>query len=291
MRTRTGFWITMGTHTTLAAGVYLIGKPATVHFPLMALALVRFAIAAAGFTILVAVRRLDLAGPFREHRGAFLLAAFLGVLVNQVVFLWGLKFTLPAHAALLYALTPTLVLLLGWARGIERPSPRKSAGIALAFSGVVLIFLERSAGALPPRWILGDLLILVAVAAWAGYTVVSRPLVLCYGSQRVTALTILLGSVTLLPLAALGLGGFHPSLIPAAAWVGALYLGLIASVAMYLLWFHALTLREPSRVSIAANGQPVLTALFGWAFFGQPVSVQFGVGTALVIAGVVTTQL
>jgi len=281
----------MGTHTILAAGVYLIGKPATVHFPLMALALVRFALAAAGFLILVAVRRLDLAGPFRERRGAFLLAAFLGVLVNQVVFLAGLKFTLPAHAALLYALTPTLVLLLGWARGIERPSPRKSAGIALAFSGVLLIFLERAGGALPPRWIPGDLLILVAVAAWAGYTVISRPLVLSYGSQRVTALTILLGSALLLPLAALNLGGFHPTRIPADAWAGALYLGLVASVAMYLLWFHALTLREPSRVSIAANGQPIVTALAGWACYGQPVSVQFGVGTALVIAGVVTTQL
>ncbi len=288
---RKGFWPTMGLHTTLAAGVYLLGKPATVHFPILALGLVRFTVAALGFLLLVKVRRLDLREPFRRDRGAFLLAGFLGVLVNQIVFLWGLKLTLPSHAALLYALTPTLVLMLGWARGLERPTLRKGAGIALAFTGVFVLFLQRAGALLPPDWILGDLLVLMAVAAWAGYTVISRPLVMTYGSERSTALSIFLGSAMLAPLGLFGLRGFHPGAMPASAWVGAIYLGVVASVVMYLLWFRALGMREPSRVAIAANGQPILTALAGWAFFGQAVTPLFGLGAALVIAGVVITQL
>jgi drug/metabolite transporter (DMT)-like permease len=291
MKWRPGFWPTIGAHTTLAAGVYLLGKPATVHFPVLALAMVRFSIAVLGFLLLVKVRKLDLATPFREHRGAFLFAGVLGVLVNQVVFLWGLKFTAPAHAALLYALTPTLVLLLGWARGLERPTALKGAGIAVAFSGVVVVFLEKAGAALPPTWMLGDFLVLLAVMAWAGYTVISRPLVMAYGPERATALSVFLGSAMLLPFGCAGLVGFHPSQMPPAAWVGAVYLGVVASVVMYLLWFHALGLREPSRVAIAANGQPILTALGAWLFFAQPVTPQFGVGAALVIAGVVLTQL
>jgi drug/metabolite transporter (DMT)-like permease len=208
-----------------------------------------------------------------------------------VVFLWGLKYTAPAHPALLYALTPTLVLLMGWARGQERPTLLKGAGIAVAFAGVVVVFLEKAGTALPSTWMFGDFLVLLAVIAWAGYTVVCRPLVLAYGPERATALSVFLGSAMLLPFGCVGLVGFHPSRMPAQAWIGAVYLGVVASVVMYLLWFRALGLREPSRVAIAANGQPILTALGAWLFLGQAVTPQFGAGAALVIAGVVLTQL
>jgi len=281
----------MGTHTLLAAGTYLLGKAATNHFPVLVLGLFRFTVAAFVFLLLVRIRRYDLALPFRQDRRNFLLAGFLGVLLNQVGFLWGLKLTLPSHAALLYALTPTVVLLLAWGRGLERPSLQKLFGIGLAFSGVVVVFHGRHGSILPLHWLAGDLLVLVAVFAWAGYTVVSRPLVMNYGAERATALSILAGSAMFLPLGLLGLPGFHPSAIPVIGWVGAVYLGLVASVVMYLLWFHALRLREPSRVAIAANGQPILTALLAWVFLAQPVTPQFGLGAVLVITGVVLTQL
>lgn len=291
MRTRTRFAAVMLLHTTLAAGVYLVGKPATVHFPIPVLALFRGAVAALGFLALARARGLDLAATFRSEPRAFLLAAFLGVAVNQVVFLYGLRFTLGAHAALLYALTPTLVLLLGWARGVERPSLRKGAGLALAFGGVLALFLDRNGGALPPRWILGDLLVLAAVLAWAGYTVLSRPLSLRHGAVASTATVMVLGFLMMVPLALLGAWNFRPAAMPPQAWAGAAYLGVVASVVMYLLWVHALGLKEPSRVAIAANGQPVLTALLAWAFLAQAPTPHFLMGTALVAGGVVLTQL
>ncbi|BDU76799.1 DMT family transporter [Mesoterricola sediminis] len=284
------FVLVMLLHTTFAAGVYLIGKPATVTIPIPVLALFRGAVAAVGFLGIARARGLDLAGAFRADRRAFLLAAFLGVAVNQVVFLYGLRYTLGSHAALLYALTPTLVLLIGWVRGVERPSLRKAAGIALAFGGVLALFLDRAGAALPPRWLLGDLLVLAAVLAWAAYTVASRPLSIRHGAATSTALVMLLGFAMMLPLGCLGLAGFRPSGVPAAGWVGAVYLGVVASVVMYLLWVHALSLKEPSRVAIAANGQPVLTALLAWAFLGQPVTPHFLLGAALVVSGVVLSH-
>lgn len=285
------FWATMGTHTLLAAGIYLLGKPATVEMPVLALGILRFSVAAMGFLLLVKVRGYDLRTPFRQDRRAFLLGGLLGVFMNQVVFLWGLKLTLPAHAALLYALTPTVVLMLGWIRGVERPTLRKVSGILLAFSGVLVLFTGRHGGALPPQWLLGDFLVLMAVFSWAGYTVISSTLVKKYGSELTTAMTIFVGFILFLPLGTIGLFQFHPSQLSSAAWLGAAYLGVVGSVVMYLLWFHALSLREPSRVAIAANGQPILTALGGWIFFGQAVTPMFGLGAVMVIAGVIISQL
>lgn len=291
MRKRLHFWLVMGTHTGLAAGTYLMGKLATEHFPVMALGLFRFLVASFGFALLVRARGLDLRGAWREDRGRILWAGTLGVLLNQIGFLGGLHFTLPSHGALLYALTPTVVLLLAWLRGQERPTPRKLGGIALAFAGVLVLFRGKAGAALPPHWILGDLLMLGAVFAWAGYTVLSRPLALRHGALAATALSVWAGTALFIPLGLFGLAGLQGLQAPPLAWAGALYLGLISSVAMYLLWFHALTLREPSRVAIAANGQPVLTALLAWACFGQPITPEFGAGTALVVAGVLLTQL
>jgi drug/metabolite transporter (DMT)-like permease len=211
--------------------------------------------------------------------------------VNQIAFLGGLAFTLPAHAALLYALTPTLVLLLAWARGQERPGPRKLGGLALAFSGVLVLFSGKAGGTLPPHWILGDLMVLVAVAAWAGYTVLSRPLVQKHGAQRATTLSILFGLAIFAPMGLLGLPKLTIATVPPMAWVGLIYLGVMTSVASYLLWFHALSMKEPSRVAIATNGQPVATALLAWLFYGQAVTPSFVLGAVLVIGGVILTQL
>ncbi len=286
------FAAVMGLHTFISAGTFLLGKTAADAFPTLALGLFRFAIAGAGFLVLAGLRGLELWPLARTQWRSYLLAGFLGVVVNQVAFLGGLALTVPSHAALLYALTPTFVLLLAWARGQEKPGPRKLAGLALAFSGVVVLLSGRSAaGVLPPNWILGDLMVLVAVLAWAGYTVMSRPLVQRDGAQRATTLSILFGLALFAPLGLFGLPRLVTATLPPMAWVGLVYLGLMTSVVSYLLWFHALSMKEPSRVAIATNGQPVATAFLAWVFYAQPITPAFAVGAVMVLGGVLLTQL
>ena len=285
------FAVVMGLHTFISAGTYLLGKTAADAIPTLALGLLRFLIAGSGFLLLAKIRGLELWPVAKAEWRTYLWAGFLGVAVNQIAFLGGLALTLPSHAALLYALTPTMVLLLAWVRGQERPGPRKLGGLTLAFSGVAVLFSGKAGGALPPHWILGDLMVLVAVVAWAGYTVLSRPLVQKHGAQLATTLSILFGLAIFAPLGLLGLPRLTLALVPPMAWVGLVYLGVMTSVASYLLWFHALSMKEPSRVAIATNLQPVATAVLAWIFYGQGVTPAFAVGAVLVICGVVLTQL
>lgn len=285
------FAVVMGLHTLISAGTFLLGKAAVDAIPTLALGLLRFLIAGAGFLMLARIRGLELWPVAKAEWRTYLLAGFLGVAVNQLAFLGGLAYTLPSHAALLYALTPTVVLLLAWARGQERPGPRKLMGLALAFSGVLVLFSGKAGGTLPPRWILGDLLVLIAVVAWAGYTVMSRPLVQKHGAQRATTLSILFGLALFIPMGLFGLPKLAVATVPPLAWIGLAYLGLMTSVVSYLLWFHALAMKEPSRVAIATNGQPVATAVLAWAFYGQAITPAFAVGAVLVLGGVLLTQL
>ena len=69
--------------------------------------------------------------------------------MNQGFFLFGLSQSTASHAALLYALTPAVVFLLARRYLNEGRAGGKLAGIAVAFTGVVLILLDRGLRASP----------------------------------------------------------------------------------------------------------------------------------------------
>ncbi len=275
-------------HSALSAGTYLAGKRALVELSPVEVALARFALAAIVhaavlWRLRVRVRREDLPG-----------LAGLGVLavaVNQLLFLQGLALSTPGHAALLYAMTPVFVFLLELARGKERATPAKVAGIAVAFGGTVVVLAGRGvlgiAGARDV--LLGDLLLLLAVAAWSAYAVGGKSYAARYGGLATGSATLVLGTVLSAPLAlAFGdLGGLGRLSSAGLASLG--YLVVVTSVVAWLIYYWALGRTEASRVAVWSNLQPVLTALLAWAIYGDRLTVPFLVGGAMVVAGVVVT--
>ena len=246
--------------------------------------MLRFATATVAFLLL---QRL-LPGRVRLARGdvgRVLLLGFLVVPVNQGCFLFGLEHTTATHASLLYALTPLVVFLMARRLLGETRSRDKLVGITAAFAGVAVILLERGLER-ELRVAAGDGIILVAVAAWAAYTVLSKPLLERYPPVMVTSWVIVAGSLMFLPAA------FLPGAIPPVekqtlpVWGGILYLAIGTSVIAYPLWLYALRRLEASRVAITANTQPVITGVLSWLIFGERFTPAFFFGAALVLAGV-----
>ena len=190
-------------HTLVSAGNYLFAKRALMEIPALPLGLLRFA--GAAVLLLILLRRVRPPGqrlPPRSEWKKLLFLSFIGVPVNQGFFLFGLQLSTAAHAALLYTLTPLFVLLLAQALIGESPGWRTAAGTALALGGTIYVLLQRGAGA-SREPLAGDLLLLVAVVAWAVYTAEGRELVGRAGAFPTIAWTIIAGTVLYLPL---GLG-------------------------------------------------------------------------------------
>jgi len=277
-------------HSLISAGTYLAAKRALVELSPFELALVRFTLAGVVYVALLWRR------PPRVARGDLLRLGALGFVaipLNQGLFLGGLSLTTPGHAALLYAMTPVFVFLLGVWRREERATPRKLAGIAIAFVGVVVVLLSRGqlAGTAASRsGLLGDLLVLLAVAAWAIYVVFGKGYVGRYGVVTTTGLTVVLGTLLYLPLGLLlSRAGDFQALSP-VGWASVGYLVLMTSVLSYLIYYWALGREDATRVAIWSNTQPVLTALLAWAVYRDPLTGAFVAGGVLVIAGVFLTQ-
>lgn len=281
-------------HTLFSAGTYLWAKRALQEIPALPLGLLRFA--AASLMLWLLLLRLRPRGqrlPPKAARRKIAFLSFVAVPLNQGFFLSGLQLSTAAHAALLYTLTPLFVLLLAQALLAEFPGWRTAAGTALALAGTVWVLLQR--GLDPGRGpLFGDLLLLVAVLAWAVYTAEGREVVTEHGALPTIAWTLIGGTALYLPL------GLFSLLSPAnradlasasrEAWWGVLYLSVVTSVVAYLLWYWALQHLAAARVAIFSNLQPLATALLAHVFLGERVTPGFLLGAAVVVLGVLLAQ-
>lgn len=188
-----GVQLVMFLHSVLSAGTYLAAKRALGELSPWEVALARFVLAALCYAALLARVRV------RIHRRDLLGLAGLGVVaipINQGFFLAGLARTTPSHAALLYALTPIFVFLLARWRLAERTTWTKLAGIGLAFAGVVVVLAVRPAGGLglADGSLGGDLLVLLAVVAWAVFAVGGKVYAERYGAVVSTGVAVIFGT-------------------------------------------------------------------------------------------------
>jgi len=277
-------------HSLISAGTYLAAKRALAELTPFELALARFTLAGVIYSALL------LRWPPRVPRpDLWRLAAlgFVAIPLNQGLFLAGLSLTSPGHAALLYGVTPVFVFLLALWRGEERSSGLKVAGIAMAFAGAALVLLSRGQLSAAPeamRGLEGDVLVLLAVVAWAVYVVWGKPFAERYGVVATTGLTVTTGTFLYLPFGLALSRGEHFRALSVPGWVSLAYLVVLTSVVAYLLYYYALAREDASRVAIWSNTQPVLTALLAWGVYGDRFTATFVAGGVLVIAGVAITQ-
>ena len=246
-------------------------------------ALLRFMIASVTLGAWQALRRAK--GIERRDWGRFLLLGFLAVPLNQGFFLFGMSRSTPSHASLLYSLQPLVMFPLARTMIREKTPWSTLVGILIAFAGVLCVLAER--GLRHEMEVLtGDLLILVAVVAWSLYTVLSKPLLTRYDARTVTTGAIVTGTLMVLP--ALVIPGAIPSFraMTPGNWGAILYLAIGTSAIAYPLYMYALRYLDTSKVAIAQNTQPILTAFLSWLAFGETFTPLFFVGAALVLAGV-----
>ncbi len=273
----------------LSSGTYIIANAATQTIPPANLTFLRTLISG-----VVYVLYMTYAGMPFKYKGReltlLLVLGFLAVPINQFAFLYGIKFTTATEAALLYATTPVLVLLVSRAYLKEKITPSKIIGTVLAFSGVAVIVLEKGAH-IGISHLKGDFFVFMAVISWTLYTTLGRKLVLRHGVLNTTIFTALIGSLMFAPIGIWSSIGYGYLSLSGGQWMEVFYLALGTSIAGYVLWYFALSKIEASKVAVFTNGQPVTTAILAYIFLGQGISLTFALGALVTIGGVVITQL
>lgn len=199
----------------------------------------------------------------------------------------GLRFTSASHMVVLLYTAPIFVALgLHWKLPAERLAPLQWLGVALAFGGIIIAFLDPGAPAGVLADILwGDFLALLAGIAWAATTVAVRLSRLAREPAAKTLFYQLVVGFVLLMLAAIALGqtGFRPTPL---AWGSLLFQALIVSFASYLAWFWLLRHYLASRLGVFSFLTPLFGVAFGVWLLGEPLEASFLIGAMLVCSGI-----
>jgi drug/metabolite transporter (DMT)-like permease len=214
---------------------------------------------------------------------------FFGVVLNQGCFTVGLNYTSVSHSSLIIACAPILILVFSWMARLEALTPRKIAGMALAFIGAAAVGIEQGGGS-GGATVLGDLITAIAALGLALYTVMGKRTATEHGPVRMSLLMNIAGGVLVLPVA---VWQFHElaraGRLAAIGWQGwgaVIYMGVLASAVSYILYFWALRYMTPARLGSVSYLQPIGATLLGFVLLGEAITPRVAIGGLLVIAGV-----
>ncbi len=215
---------------------------------------------------------------------------FLVVPFNQVMYLLGQSMTVAGHGALLFSTLPIWIFLLALIHLNEKFRWRRAIGVVVGMTGVGVIL---SSGAIKfgTEYLIGDFIILFAVIVWAYYTIWGKPLVRKYGAMRVTAYALASGSLLYFPFGLYRAINFDYTGIGMGTWLSVLYIALGTSGIVYILWYWVLKYMEASRIAVFHNIQPVFASVVAYYFLNEPLGWPFVIGGAVVIAGVLITEV
>lgn len=270
-------------NTALWGGSFTAVKAGFRDLPVLGSLGMRMALAFLALYAWARLRQLPLwYGP--RANGWLLAAAFFFMWTQLCVYL-GVNWTTAGRGAVFFNTQPFFTLfLVPLFVGGERFTVRKLTGTALAFGGVVLLFLERFVGG-GSASVIGDLVVLGGAVAWAGQMVILK----CFPREVHPVSPILWGALFTLPPA----WALHFLTEAGRPWrwtpvaVGSvLYLSFVA-VAFSFVCFTWLLLHYPAiRLNAFVFLTPVFGVLFGWLILGEPLSLQQILGVAFVGAGV-----
>ena len=207
---------------------------------------------------------------------------------DLAVWHWSIVLTSVANAVLLANLAPIFVTLAAWLWWRKKPATKFLAGLAAALIGVMLVIggdIPNSSG----RALLGDALGVVTAMFYAAYLLTVTRLRGSVSTARIMAVSSVVTTVFLLPLAWLSGEIFFPA--TAAGWAKVFGLALISQVAGQSLIAYAMAHLPTTVSSVGLLLQPVMAGLFAWILLGETLGAVAFAGAVLVLIGIrIATQ-
>jgi drug/metabolite transporter (DMT)-like permease len=207
--------------------------------------------------------------------------------VNQLSFVYALRFTTATTVALVFGTLPIFTALVARSTGVEHLSLRFWVAAGLSFCGVALVAIG-SGGNLSTN-LKGDGLALLGAATWAAYSVGIAPLMRRYSPFRLSAIFLIAVTVLLTAVGSRQLAD-QSFEFGALVWVGFAFAVLGPLVVTNLLWFTAIDRVGPSRASLFANLQPFLAAIIALVLLSENITAVQIIGGVGIAGGIVLSR-
>lgn len=182
-------------------------------------------------------------------------------------------------AALLVGVMPALIAISARFLG-EKVTAASWAGVAAATAGAALI-AGKPEGAGSP---LGVALSLGALLVFLAWLLVLRRAPPSPTPLGVTAVSIVVAAITILPLAFVMHGAPRLDLSP-AAWAGIVGQGVLSTLLATAAWQFGSSRVGAASAGVFINIEPLMGAALGVLFFGDHLTLALGMGGLLIVLG------
>ncbi|MCC6214337.1 MAG: DMT family transporter [Polyangiaceae bacterium] len=249
-----------------------------------------------GFRLVLGAPILAVAAglPFRplppaRDLGLLAVAAALGISINQLLFAEGLSRSDPVSAAVAILLLTPFTLAIAIAARRERARARRLVGVAIAAAGaLVLVRVERLD--LADDKLVGNLLLVVNVLAYASFLVLARPVFQRVGALPGMAWCFVFGALEALPLTGPALLGVDWVELPPRVHLTLAFILAGPTLGTYLLNAWALRRAESSLVAVYTNLQPAIAALSAWVVFGTLPEARTLLAAIVILGGITLSR-
>lgn len=272
------------------AGNVVAIKEALDGFQPLALALIRIGGAAAIFAVLFWGWR-DRPAIRLTRREWFVMAmvAMTGVTFNQLFFIAGLARSSVAHAGLIVALGPVMVLVISCLLRLEALTILKFAGMLISFGGVAVLTTGKVGHGSGGHWV-GDMILLAGSGVFATYTILMKEIADKYHVLTLNLAAYAIGTMVMIPFGVSAVADVRWASIPPHAWAGMGYAILFGSVVPYLAFSTAINELTASRVAAFSYIQPVIATGLGVWLLAERISLKIILGGTLILLGVYLTE-
>ena len=262
----------------------------TMGIPVEYVVFVRISIAGLtllGFNILmknsIAVKKKDIP--------KFMLLSLFEPFIYFVAETYGIKLTeSPTISSLFIATSPIFSVIVGIFVFKERFSLLNMFGILVCLGGIVMVTL--CAETMGDAFMLGMLLLLVAVLSEVGHASMTKYLSDSYHPAVIVMYQFLIGSIFLFPLfLTRGLVHYDAALhMSWAVWKPVICLAVFCSCIAFVLWANTIKYLGVAKSSIFMSTIPVFTAIEGWILGQELLTGKQWLGILISCFGVIMSQ-
>lgn len=213
-----------------------------------------------------------------------------GMYLSSLFDFIGLSYVSAGTERTILFLYPTFVVVISACIAKRPVSKREILALALSYAGIVLIAMHDISFSSTSSTVLGAGFILLSAFTYACYLVGSGSVLHKIGTQRFTAYTMVVACIACVSHFALS----HPmsSLeLPMGVYQLGLGMAIVSTILPVILLNAGIRRVGSNKASLIASIGPVSTILLAALFLGEPVTFNQMIGTALVLAGVLSISI
>jgi drug/metabolite transporter (DMT)-like permease len=239
--------------------------------------------------LLIFRSRIARTWPRRKDLPRFIIAGLIGHAAHIGLVMYGMNLSTPFSSSLVLTSGPVFTLIILAILGVERLRARQVAGTLVALAGIVVFLSDKFAAGFS-RAGAGDLVLLLAAALFALYTVLVQPLAKRYGPLIVLCYTLLFSAPPILAWTAPAFLATPASAYTTSVCIGLAWALVVSSFFGWLMWSWVNAVRGVARSAPFGYLMPPIAGLVAWLTLGEAFTSLKILGAVITMAGVAYAQ-